>query len=722
MFERFVLLCLVMAASAVAQAQDAPAGTNSPLPEIVAIGSTDRQETIDITPGTSAAPVPDAMEILTRMPGANVNRNGALSGQAQYRGLFGPRMTVTVDGMRVTPGGPNWMDAPLHYMPAALTDRVTMTRGIAPVSAGPGIGGLIQAESRRSQFGAEPDFDGMGVAEFSTMSNNGSAVAAFLGMSNSDHRFHLIASREDGDAIESGDGTIAATDYGRTTYGAGYGFQWLNGELGIDLSHTDTDLTGTPALPLDIDYFDTDRVNAVFRQRIADTDFAVRVFRTDVSHGMNNYRLRSAPDFSQLPLPPFQGTDRRHVDVVADATGFSATASRGLRNGQFLVGFDGNYETHTAEVFDPDFAPFFVENFNDSEQDQLGVFAEWFGDLGVRWSMEAGMRYMRVESSTGAVDAFPARLAEMNPTAFGHGTPPFAVKMLRDRFNTTDREVTDDNVDLVLKFDRALSDALRLSAGYARKTRTPMYVERYLWIPLEINSGLGDLNNYVGNVDLAPEVSEQVELGLDWTFDRGFVAPRIFYRSVDDFVQGVASSDPIVIAVSRNANGDPTPLQFANVEAELYGLDVVARYRLSERMRLDATLNYVRGKRTDIDDDLYRIAPPNARVALTMERGDWSLTAEGVFVAEQDRISADIVRNEPRSSDAPTPGYALLNVYGLWEVRNSVHVRAGIENLLDRHYTNHLAGFNRVTDSDVPFGARLPGPGANAFVQLRLNW
>lgn len=722
MFERVVFMCSLVAAFPLAKAQDAPASTNSPIPEIVAIGSTDRQETIDITPGTSAAPVPDAMEILTRMPGANVNRNGALSGQAQYRGLFGPRMTVTVDGMRVTPGGPNWMDAPLHYMPAALTDRVTMTRGIAPVSAGPGIGGLIQAESRHSQFGAARAFERTGDAEFSTMSNDGSAVAAFLGISNSEHRFHVIASHEDGGAIESGDGTIAATDYGRTTYGAGYGFNWLNGELGIDLSHTDTELTGTPALPLDIDYFDTDRVNAIFRQRIGETEVAVRIFHTDVSHGMNNYRLRSAPDFSQLPLPPFQADDRRHVDVVADATGFSASASRGMRSGQFVFGLDGNFETHTAEILDPDFAPFFVENFNDSEQDQLGLFAEWFGDLGARWSMEAGARYMRVESATGAVDAFPARLADLNPAAFGPGTPPFAAKVIRDRFNAADREMTDDNVDLVLKFDRAMSDALRLGVGFARKTRTPMYVERYLWLPLEVNSGLGDLNNYVGNVDLAPEVSDQIELSLDWTFDRGFVAPRIFYRSIDDFVQGIASTDPIVIAVSRNANGDPTPLQFANVEAELYGLDVVARYRFSERMRLDATLNYVRGKRTDFDDDLYRIAPPNARVALTMEHGDWSWTAEGVFVAKQNRISTVIVRNEPRSSNAPTSGHALLNVYGLWEVRNSIHVRAGIENLLDRHYTNHLAGFNRVTESDVPFGHRLPGPGTNAFVQLRLNW
>lgn len=692
------------------------------VPEIIVVETAKRDRGNDITPGTSAAPVPDAMEILTRMPGANVNRNGPLSGQAQYRGLFGPRMTVTVNGMRVTPGGPNWMDAPLHYMPAGLTDRVTMTRGIAPVSAGPGIGGLIQAESKKSEFATSGNFDFSGDVIVSMMSNDGSAVSAFIAAANDAHRFHLLASVEDGDDIESGRGRIGATEYGRATYGAGYGYRWGDSEIGIELSHTDTDPTGTPALPLDIDFFDTDRVIASIDTRLDDWQFSLRVFYTDVAHAMNNFLLRVPPDFSQIPLPPFQGDDKRFVDVDADATGFAASATNELRGGTLVVGVDGNFESHTAVVLDPDFAPFFVDNFNDVGQDQVGVFAEWLGDLGRDWSMEAGVRYMRVESDAGAVDAFPAQLADMNPGAFPPGTPPFAVKVLRDRFNTANRNVTDDNIDLVLKFENRLSESLLLGLGYARKTRSPMYVERYLWIPLEINSGLGDFNNYVGDIDLKPEVSDQFELSLDWTFDRGYLSPRLFYRSVDDYIQGVAVSDPVVIAVSGNTNGDPTPMMFANVEAELYGFDIVTRYRFTDSLRLDATVNYVRGKRKDIDDDLFRIAPFNGRIAFTADRDAWSVTVESVLVAEQDKISRTIVVDEPRSSNAPTPGYGLLNIYGQWRIVDRLQLRVGAENLLDRQYTNHLAGFNRVSNSDVPIGVRVPGPGLNVFGQLRYNW
>jgi iron complex outermembrane receptor protein len=707
---------------AVAQLRDSAAQSSAGVPEIVVVESTRRVEGNVITPGESAAPDPDTMEVLARLPGANVNRNGPLSGQAQYRGLFGPRMTVTVNGMHVTPGGPNWMDSPLHYLPAGLTQRVTLVRGIAPVSAGPGIGGLVEAESRTSEFTDSPEFRSDGDVALSAMSNDGTAASAFVAMANSSHRFHVLASREQGDGIDSAAGRIADTAYGRETYGAAYGYRWGESELGVELSHTDTDPTGTPSLPMDIAFFDTDRVNAVFSTHLADADLSFRVFSTNIGHRMDNYTQRAAPDFSQLPLPPFEGDDKRYVDVDADATGFVVKATMDMGGGALTVGADGNFEAHTAVVHDPDLGPFFVDNFNDASKDFVGLYGQWLGDLGTNWSVELGARYTRVESEAGTVDAFPAVLADMNPGMFGPGTPPFAVKTLRDRFNAQTRLVTDDNVDLVLKFDYRLSEATSLGVGYARKTRSPMYVERYLWIPLEVNSGLGDFNTYVGDTELKPETSDQIELSLDRRFDRGYVSPRIFYRSVGDYIEGVKSTDPVVIAVSANASGDPTPLVFANVDAKLYGLDLVARYEFTRHLRLDTTLNFVRGRRTDVSDDLYRIAPLNARLALSAEWGDWTFTAENVLVAEQRRISKTIVLNEPRSSNAATPGYGLLNLYASWQSQDRLSIRFGVENALDREYTDHMTGFNRVAQSVVAIGSRGQGAGLNAFVRLQLTW
>ena len=81
----------------------------------------------------------------------------------------------------------------------------------------------------------------------------------------------------------------------------------------------------------------------------------------------------------------------------------------------------------SAVVNDPDFAPFFVNNFNDSETDSQSVFAQWSTYQGDRWYFELGARYERFESETDEVDAFPARLVDMNPNMWPMGTPPRAV-------------------------------------------------------------------------------------------------------------------------------------------------------------------------------------------------------------------------------------------------------------------------------------------------------
>ena len=49
----------------------------------------------------------DVAEALSRLPGANRNQNGRLSGIAQYRGMFGDRVSVSIDGLGVISGGPN---------------------------------------------------------------------------------------------------------------------------------------------------------------------------------------------------------------------------------------------------------------------------------------------------------------------------------------------------------------------------------------------------------------------------------------------------------------------------------------------------------------------------------------------------------------------------------------------------------------------------------------
>ncbi|MBT6579229.1 MAG: TonB-dependent receptor, partial [Cellvibrionales bacterium] len=52
----------------------------------------------------------DSADILKSMPGANANGNGPITGIAQYRGMYGDRISVKIDQAPTLTGGPNAMD------------------------------------------------------------------------------------------------------------------------------------------------------------------------------------------------------------------------------------------------------------------------------------------------------------------------------------------------------------------------------------------------------------------------------------------------------------------------------------------------------------------------------------------------------------------------------------------------------------------------------------
>jgi len=48
---------------------------------------------------------------------------------------------------------------------------------------------------------------------------------------------------------------------------------------------------------------------------------------------------------------------------------------------------------------------------------------------------------------------------------------------------------------------------------------------------------------------------------------------------------------------------------------------------------------------------------------------------------------------------------------------------AGVNNLFDRGYANHLGGFNRAAgDTDVAVGDRLPGIGRSGYININVDF
>jgi iron complex outermembrane receptor protein len=276
-------------------------------------------------------------------------------------------------------------------------------------------------------------------------------------------------------------------------------------------------------------------------------------------------------------------------------------------------------------------------------------------------------------------------------------------------------------VDGLLRISRPMNDQLSWRAAISRKSRAPGYLERFAWLPTPASGGLADGNTYVGDLDLDAEVATALEAGFDFASPRAYLRPTVHVSWIDDYIQGTPA-EPVTPGVVDTPlemvsamNGDPTPLRFSNVEAKLYGLDADFGYALSDSWRIDGVFSLARGERTDIDDDLYRIAPARLRTGLTYEAASWSGTLEGVAVAEQNRVSAE-------NSEAATPGYVIVNAYVQIDLHEQLTVSAGAENLLDQRWRDHLGGYNRNSGLGIPVGERLPGAGAGVWMRLNAQF
>ncbi|MEZ5996567.1 MAG: TonB-dependent receptor [Hyphomonadaceae bacterium] len=635
---------------------------------------------------------PDATQLQSRIPGGARLGNGPLSGQAQYRGLFGSRINVRIDEQSFASGGPNLMDPPLHYAPLPLIAALEIDRGVSPVHAGPGLAGGLNAALKRVDFSQSSAFslsyDLMTQARSVDDSVSGGGV---IGAASDAFRFNLMGSYERGGDTEFPGGEIAASRFERGVYGLSAGARFDVHTVSLDLRRQNTGPTGNPPFPMDIRYFDTDFARARYDGTLGAVRIEASVSYSGVAHAMSNFDLRPAPAAMNL----------RETYAQATTHGADAAAIFPALGGEMRLGGDYQRVNRNVVITNPANANFWITNLPDIETDRVGAYAEWTGALGPV-EAELGLRTDRTAAQTGlaqtgaAVPAGPAMLAAM--------------------FNAADRSREDDTIDAAARLWTQARGGLSWRLTLARKTRAPSYLERFSWLPTNASAGLADGNVYVGDLDIEPETALIAEAGFDFANARFYARPTLFVRQVDNYIQGVPfDATPGVLDTPQemvaNVNGDATPLQFANVDARLYGFDIDAGARLGDHWRLDAVASFVRGERRDINDNLYRVAPASLTASLTYDAPAWSATVETRLVAKQTEVSQT-------NSEAPTGGYAIVNVYGDWHIRDGVRLGAGVENIFDERYEEHLGGYNRIAGSDVALGDRLPGPGAGAFVRL----
>ena len=194
----------------------------------------------------------------------------------------------------------------------------------------------------------------------------------------------------------------------------------------------------------------------------------------------------------------------------------------------------------------------------------------------------------------------------------------------------------------------------------------------------------------IGDPYLEPEVGYGVETAIRTTYDRFEATLSGFATKYDDFIYLADTGEEI--------DGFEV-LKFTQANAEFYGFELHGHvelvHRSSSHVHLGFAYDQVRASFRDTDQDLPRIPPRRAKLALVYISERWDARVEGWWVDDQDRVA---------EHETPTPGYEMLNATVSYKIfaGGSMHeLMLRGRNLTDEAAYNHV--------SFIKFQAPLPG-------------
>jgi len=677
--------------------------------EIVIVGESKLVES-SITLVGDGIRIANTGDFLKVVPGANVSRIGPLTGLPQYRGSSGDKVNVVVDGMPINASGPNAMDAPISMVPGANLKSLTVSRGIASVSSGQETaGGHINVQSQKGSFSKNSETKShLQASTLYNVNGKGKHSSALGFIANQNHKFGVSVSAQKGDDIDfQSNKEIPNTFFRRNRINTFYGFQTDNFGFTLDGTRINTKNTGTAALPMDITFIDGKSLQGSAYLNMGDWLLDLNVGSNRVEHGMDNFSHRQAPGMMTGMMMPLVSTEMNRFNFAKGSHKTAALELSGpLAGGDVSFGIDYSQSIYDSLISDPTNAAFSLTNFNESDRSIVGVFAEWV-KVSDTLSWELGLRQNQFEADSKNVGASGA------PMMVAMNLIPVVMA-----FNQGDKSVEDNHFDVLAKMAVSLSENANLSLGVSQKHQAPSYQALFLWAPLQATGGLADGRNYVGNLSLESEEANEINIGLDYSVAHTNVSMQIFYRDVEDYIQGTPTiNSPFATQINTVSNmmGGSDALQFNNVDAHFYGADMGYNGVISEGVYYRGVLSYVRGKRDDVSDDLYRIAPLNHTLTLGLNYASFDFSVTSELVAQQDKVSS-------YNNEQETAGYGLLHINARWQANENFQFVFGIDNLLDKYHAVHLNGYNRVTNGDIPRGERLKGPGRSLRMGLSYSF
>ena len=666
----------------------------------------------------------DLAQSLRSHPGVTALRRGAINLDPSVRGLYAEQIGVFVDGTRTFAAGPARMDSALSHVSPHALQSLRVVRGPYALTWGAGTLSAVQAETFKPAFGAG-GFQVGGRAGYNYGSNGGANDGfASLHGSSDRVRFTFQHNTRMGGDYTDGNGDTVQGEYEsfdtRWDLGARLGRRTLLEYSGGFQRQNDIDY---PGRLLDATFFETQSHALAFSHAPAAgvlTELAGRAYVNRKDHLMNNDGKPTAVR-NHHRTPPFP----IRVDLPASADTVGGRFHAALATGplRYKLGFDAYQlrQNATQTISDRDTGDVHHDRhpvWPAATLTNAGGYAQVLVDRG-RSTLGATVRIDREQAAVGQVTSFFARnavpeygldaahgrfrcvtapcMTTMGHGMHGHGTqgqdmqnghdmhdPGHGAAMLvsGDPFAQTNTSVS-----AAANASLRLTDKWRVTLGAGRAVRNPSALERYAdrFPAVKFQTAA----EFVGNPGLVPEKSLELNVGTTFRAAEATLALDVFVRHVDDYI--TVAHDP---NLAQRLPLSPDQL-FRYVQADaarFAGFDLTATSAAGPWVDVRGGWSYVRAVDLLFDEPLFGVPPFEQVYALELHnpaRTGW-VELLVTSTAAQERVASARL-------EAPTDGWTTIDLMGGVRMREGLTLRAGVQNLTDRYYVNHLNSFNPFT-------------------------
>jgi iron complex outermembrane receptor protein len=648
-----------------------------PIPALVIVGEDQIRSTV---------PMGDGSEVLRDVTGADLSRMGGHGLELFVRGQSQGDLTVLLDGATVHGGCPNRMDPATAYSTTAATDQLVVIRGVQTLQYGPGApGGTVLYERKTpvfddtswnlnattggSTWSDSPDFD------LDTAVGFGDWSLRALGTYRNTENYEDGSGEEVRSAAKSTSGTLmlgwrpnADTEF----------------ELSYERSNTDDALFAgagmdSPEGTADIVRFQTERTTSDGRM-----GWRVDAFYDTVDHLMDNYSLRelTAPMAMRVPSDTSTWGLRGHLEfgqkspiqvgvtiesADADATRFAGPNAEMVNMVQSILWAGVN-------------------------RSQAGAFIEGSLGLGTATRFVYGARVDRFEADASRAD---------EKTIGGNGPAPRQLWMMytgngEDSWSSTD-------FGALARVEHRVGQ-WQLFGGLSRTIRAADATERFLGA----NSPMTPMR-WIGNPGLDSAKYHQLDFGAGWRKNGSSANFTVFAADVDDYILRDRAHGQAGINQSDNAT------IYRNVSARRYGAEADGMWQLSSQWNLAGRLAWVWAENTTDSRAIAQTPPLHGNVSAGWAQSRWAASGVVRWATNQTRVDDNPMTGSGQDA-GPTPGWVVLDLAASVEIGAGFGLRAGVANVFDRTYANHL---NRASAFD-PTAVRVNEPGRTIW--LRVGW